>query len=263
MRVGNDQRIMLVFLKLLIVMLGQFFKKPGLSHQPLGVAITFFLTSKNSKIKPETVKHPSQSFGRILSPLMIGKIITDIPQDLNRVRPVFLGKVPGRIFQSLRPTRALPRRLPHGIAVFRNILQHLLNFSRKTPVQYDLFPDRRHDFHHVDFLRTDPETVHAGCAKPEIFVLKKIHPSLKFSEEFPRSVTPNMIHRTHPDTLCTLITPSHRFSTRGLRHFVHKSEIISGQFPGFVHSVPNPGNIDPFDNGFFFFRIFLVFVFRH
>ena len=79
MRVGNDQSIMFVFLKLLIVMLGQFFKKPGFPHQPLGVTITFFLTSKNSKIKPETIKHPGQCFGRILSTLMVGKIIADIP----------------------------------------------------------------------------------------------------------------------------------------------------------------------------------------
>ena len=84
MRVGDNQGAVFIFLKLLIVMQGKFFEKPLLAYQSLGISVTFLQTTEDSKIQPKPVENTCQGFGCILAPLVIGKVITDIPKYLHR-----------------------------------------------------------------------------------------------------------------------------------------------------------------------------------
>ncbi len=79
MRVGDNQSVVFIFLKLLIIMLGKFFEKAFLAYQSLGISVTFFQTSEASEIQPKPVENSCQGFGCMLPTLVLGKVITSIP----------------------------------------------------------------------------------------------------------------------------------------------------------------------------------------
>src|SRR5205823_4502789 len=78
----------------------------------------------------------------------------------------------------LRPGVAAPGVLAEAVAVAERLLEHVLQLGRHGALADRLLPDGRHDLDHVDFLRADPEAVHAGRAQPQIGVVEQVHAGL-------------------------------------------------------------------------------------
>ena len=83
-RISDNEGAVFVFLKLFIVVLGQFLKQSSFTNKALGITIALFQRTQYTEIHFQTIKYPSQSTRSVITTAVVGIVITDIPKHIHR-----------------------------------------------------------------------------------------------------------------------------------------------------------------------------------
>ena len=247
--------------------LDQGVEQPFLARQPLGVGQRLLFRAEHGPVDAEPTRsptpglvvcfsgtlpcrrHPGKGARRVLAPGVEAPVVLHVEQDVDGARAP--AQDPYRRPGTVGPLRPAPLVLAESIAVPEGLFEDVLQFGRHVHTVEGGLAHSRHDRHHVDLLRADPQAVAAGRAQPQVRVDKQVGAGLDLAVDLAGPVVAHHVDRTDSHALPAAVTPFERLAPGQGRDGGEAVRTVIRENAGLEHPVPHGRQVDlaPRDRG--------------